>query len=45
VPTKLTVLGRVFATAFLGGREEHADELEAGMSRTLEGIKAAAERS
>jgi len=44
VPRKLTVLGRVFATGFLGGREEHADELETGMSRTLEGIKAAAER-
>ena len=45
VPDRLTVLGKVFATGFLGGKEEHADELEDGMRRTLEGIKATVEHS
>jgi len=44
VPKRLTVLGKVFAIGFLGGKEEHADELEVGMRTTLDGIKAAAER-
>jgi uncharacterized protein YndB with AHSA1/START domain len=43
VPTKLTTIGRLTAASALGGGEEHADELEDGMLRTLQGIKAAAE--
>ena len=43
VPERLTLLSRVFAPLALGGSEEHADELEAGMGRTLGGLKAAAE--
>lgn len=43
VPGRLTWLGRFFATFFLGGGQVHADELEAGMQTTLEGIKDAAE--
>jgi hypothetical protein len=34
----------VFAPLFLGGSDEHADELERGMARTLAGLKAAVER-
>ncbi len=44
VPTKLTGISNVFARLLLGGSEEHADELEDGMRRTLDGIKTAAER-
>ncbi|MBS2937212.1 SRPBCC family protein [Nocardioides sp. J2M5] len=44
VPDRLTRSGRVFATLALGGGESHADELEAGMARTLEGLAAAAQR-
>lgn len=36
VPRRLTLVGRVFAAAFLGGVDGHADELEAGMRTTLE---------
>jgi uncharacterized protein YndB with AHSA1/START domain len=43
VPRRLTPLARLAAAALLGGIEEHADELEAGMRRTLAGVKAAAE--
>jgi uncharacterized protein YndB with AHSA1/START domain len=43
VPEKLTVLSRAFAPVALGGSEEHADELEAGMAQTLVRLKAAAE--
>ena len=43
VPKRLTTIGIAFAVGFLGGKEKHADELEAGMQRTLEGIKASAE--
>lgn len=44
VPRRLGLLGRAFATVALGGGEAHADELEAGMARTLEGLAAAVER-
>lgn len=44
VPRRITLMSRVFAPAFLGGSAEHADELEAGMQRTVERLKAAAER-
>ena len=44
VPEKLTLLSGVFARVFLGGGPEHADELEAGMARTVERLKAVAER-
>ncbi len=44
VPTKLTLLSRVFAPTFLGGNAGHADELEKGMARTVAGLKDAAER-
>ncbi|KQZ67554.1 SRPBCC family protein [Nocardioides sp. Root151] len=44
VPRQLTLLGRVFATLALGGKEDHADELETGMARTLDRLKAAVER-
>jgi uncharacterized protein YndB with AHSA1/START domain len=43
VPRQITLLSRVFAPAFLGGSVEHADELEAGMQRTVDRLKAAAE--
>jgi uncharacterized protein YndB with AHSA1/START domain len=43
VPDRLTLLSRVFAPAVLGGSEEHADELEAGMRHTVARLKAAAE--
>jgi hypothetical protein len=38
-------MSKVFASAFLGGTEEHADELEEGMARTVARLKAAAEAS
>ncbi len=43
VPTRLTVLSKVFAAALLGGGDEHAEELEAGMAQTLARLKAAVE--
>lgn len=43
VPTRLTLLSKVFATVFLGGAEGHAGELEAGMGQTLARLKAAIE--
>lgn len=43
VPSKLTLLSRVFAPAALGGSAEHADELETGMAQTLARLKAAVE--
>ena len=43
VPRRITGVSRVFAPLFLGGSEEHADELEAGMARTVARLKAAAE--
>lgn len=45
VPARLTAVSRVFAPLLLGGSEPHADELEAGMQATLEGIREAVERS
>jgi uncharacterized protein YndB with AHSA1/START domain len=43
VPRRLTGVSHAFATAFLGGTEGHADELEAGMAETVARMKAAAE--
>jgi uncharacterized protein YndB with AHSA1/START domain len=43
VPDGVTLLSRLFAPAFLGGNDEHADELEAGMARTVARLKEAAE--
>ena len=43
VPRALTPIGKVFAAAFLGGADAHADELEAGMAQTVSRLKAAAE--
>ncbi|HWI42643.1 MAG TPA: SRPBCC family protein [Nocardioides sp.] len=40
---ELPLVGRLFAKAFLGGVEEHADDLEADVSVTLTGLKAIAE--
>jgi uncharacterized protein YndB with AHSA1/START domain len=45
VPHRLTVLSRAFAPLALGGSERHADELEAGMRRTVAALKAEAEAS
>jgi len=45
VPRRLTHLSRIVAPALLGGSEEHADELEAGMQTTLERLRAAVEPS
>ena len=44
VPRRLTALSGLFATAFLGGAQSHADELEAGMQTTLEHLRSVAER-
>jgi hypothetical protein len=44
VPQKLTVLSRLFAPLALGGSDGHADELEAGMARTLARLKDAVEQ-
>ena len=41
VPRGITGLSKVFAPLFLGGSEGHADELEAGMARTVERLTAA----
>lgn len=43
VPKKITLLSRLYAPVALGGSDGHADELEAGMARTLERLKAALE--
>lgn len=43
VPSKLTLISRVFAPVFLGGVDGHADELEDGMAQTLARLKAAVE--
>jgi uncharacterized protein YndB with AHSA1/START domain len=43
VPRRLTFLSKVFAPLALGGSDEHADELEAGMAETLSRLKAAIE--
>jgi len=43
VPRRITWLSRAFAPVFLGGNDQHADELERGMRRTLERLKAALE--
>ncbi len=43
VPRGITLLSRLFAPAFLGGSEEHAEELEHGMAETLARLKAALE--
>jgi len=43
VPRNLTAISNLFARGFLGGTEGHADELEAGMARTVARLKAAAE--
>jgi uncharacterized protein YndB with AHSA1/START domain len=44
VPERQTLLSQVFARLFLGGVEDHADELETGMAATVQGLKAVAER-
>lgn len=43
VPSRLTSLSMVFTRVFLGGADGHADELEAGMARTVQRLKAVAE--
>lgn len=43
VPRRLTAVSKVFAPLALGGSAAHADELERGMARTVERLKAAAE--
>lgn len=43
VRKSLTLLGKAFASAALGGGESHADELEEGMAQTIFRIKTAAE--
>lgn len=43
VPGDLTTVSKLFAPVFLGGNDEHADELEVGMAHTLSRIKAALE--
>lgn len=43
VPRGVTLVSKVFAPLFLGGSDEHADELERGMARTLARLKAALE--
>jgi uncharacterized protein YndB with AHSA1/START domain len=43
VPAGVTLLSKVFAPLFLGGSDEHADELERGMAQTLARLKAALE--
>jgi uncharacterized protein YndB with AHSA1/START domain len=44
VPAKLTLLSKAFAPLFLGGSDEHAEELEEGMAQTLGRLKTALER-
>lgn len=43
VPRGVTAMSKAFAPLFLGGSGEHADELEAGMARTVERLKVAVE--
>jgi uncharacterized protein YndB with AHSA1/START domain len=43
VPTRLTLLSRLFTPVALGGSENHADELEQGMAEGLAKIKVIAE--
>ena len=43
VPRALTPISKLFAAGFLGGADEHADELEAGMAQTVSRLKAAVE--
>ncbi len=43
VPDRLTLLSRIFAPLFLGGSDDHADELEQGMEQTLSRLRAAVE--
>jgi uncharacterized protein YndB with AHSA1/START domain len=43
VPRRLTRLSAVFAAVLLGGAGGHADELEAGMARTVDRLRAAVE--
>jgi uncharacterized protein YndB with AHSA1/START domain len=43
IPERITVLSRIYAPLALGGSEDHADELEEGMARTVARLKAAAE--
>jgi hypothetical protein len=43
VPRRITWLSRAFTPLFLGGSDEHADELEQGMGQTLQRLKAAVE--
>ncbi len=43
VPSSLTLGSKLFAGAFLGGADEHADELEEGMAHTVARLKAAVE--
>jgi len=42
VPDGITVMSKLFAPAFLGGSDGHADELEVGMAETVARLKAAA---
>lgn len=41
VPRGVTAVSKVFAPLFLGGSARHADELEAGMARTVARLKSA----
>jgi len=43
VPERITLVSNLYARFFLGGIEDHADELEAGMARTVQALKAVAE--
>lgn len=43
VPRRLTAVSRLFAPLALGGSEQHAEELEAGMAHTLARLKVAVE--
>lgn len=43
VPRRLALGSRIVAPLLLGGSDEHADELEAGMAETVGRLKAAAE--
>ena len=43
VPSGTTLGSRLVAPLFLGGSDEHADELEAGMAQTVARLKAAVE--
>ena len=43
VPRRITLVSRVFAPLFLGGSDQHADELERGMAETLRRLRLAVE--